>query len=62
MFPNALKHYETYQKMSLGFNDMDWVSSLRKIPTRLGGTNFCTSLVRFELSFVTQQTVPNAPK
>ena len=33
-----------------------------KIPTRLRGTNFCTSLARFELSVATQQTIPNAPK
>src|SRR6185437_7492820 len=32
---------------------------LRKIPTRLRGTNFCTSLARFALSFVTH---PNYPK
>ena len=30
-----------------------------KIPTRLHGTNFCTSLTRFTLSVVTQ---PNSPK
>ena len=34
----------------------------KKIPTRLRGTNFCTSLARFELSVATQQTIPNAPK
>ena len=32
---------------------------LRKIQTRLRGTNFCTSLARFALNFVTQ---PNGPK
>ena len=43
--------------------------SLRKIPTRLCGTNFCTSLTRFALSVVRQpkgpkctQIVWNAPK
>ena len=43
--------------------------SLRKIPTRLRGTNFCTSLACFAPSFVRQQTGPecnqivrNAPK
>ena len=43
--------------------------SLRKIPTRLRGTNFCTSSARFTPSFVRQpngpeftQIVPNAPK
>ena len=43
--------------------------SLRKIPTRLRGTNFCTSSARFAPSFVKQpngpgctQTVRHAPK
>ena len=43
--------------------------SLRKIPTRLRGTNFCTSSARFATSFVRQpngprcaQMVRNAPK
>ena len=43
--------------------------SLRKIPSRLRGTNFCTSSARFTLSFVRQpngpecaQIVRNAPK
>ena len=35
------------------------VCSLRKIPTRLHGTNFCTTSARFALSFVRQ---PNGPK
>ena len=42
---------------------------LRKIPTRLRGTNFCTSLARFAPSFVSQpngakctRIVRNAPK
>ena len=43
--------------------------SLRKIPTRLRGTNFCTSSARFAPSFIRQlnspectQIVANAPK
>jgi len=48
--------------MSLESNGVDRVRSLQKIPTRLCGTNFCTSLAGFELSIVTQQTVPNAHK
>jgi len=39
--PNAAKHYATHQNMSLGTNGVDWVRSLRKIPTWLHGTNFC---------------------
>ena len=62
----APKHYEMHQNMSLGSNGVDRVHSLRKIPTQLRGTNFCNSLARslarFELSIVTQQTIPNAPK
>ena len=30
---NAPKHYATHQNMSLGSNGVDWVRSLRKIPT-----------------------------
>ena len=38
--PNAPKHYETHQNMSLGSNGVDRFRSLRKIPMRLRGTNF----------------------
>ena len=38
---------------------MDQVSSLRKIPTRFCGTNFCTSLTHFALRVVRQ---PKGPK
>ena len=55
--------------MSLGSNGVDRVRSLRKIPMRLRGTNFCTSLAPFAPSFVRQpngpectQIVRNAPK
>ena len=41
MNPNAPKHYETYQNMSLGSHGVDWVRSLRKIPFWLRGTYFC---------------------
>ena len=67
--PNAPKLYETYQNISLGSNGVDRVRSLQKIPTRLRGTNFCTSLARLASSFVRQpnglkctQIVRNAPK
>jgi len=57
------------QNISLGSNGVDWVRSLRKILTRLRGTNFCTSSARFAPSFVRQpndpkctQIVRNAPK
>ena len=58
-----------HQNVSLGSNGVDRVRSLRKIPTRLRGTNFCTSSSRFAPSFVRQpngpestQKVRNAPK
>src|SRR6185312_4859597 len=67
--PNAPKWYEMHQNISLGSIGLDRVRSLRKIPTRLRGTNFCTSSARFPPSFVGQpnspeytQMVRNAPK
>ena len=53
--PNAPKYYETHLNMSLGFNRVDKVCSLRIILMRLRGKNFwinCTSSARFALSFV----------
>ena len=44
--------------MSLGSNGVDWVHWLRKIATRLRGTNFCTSSARFAPSSVRQQNGP----
>src|SRR6185369_418814 len=43
-----------YQNISLGSIWVDRVRSLRKIPTRLRGTNYCTSSARFAPSFVRQ--------
>src|SRR6185437_313100 len=58
-----------HQNISLASNGVDQVRSLRKIPKRLRGTNFCTSSSRFVLSFVRKpmgsectQIVRNAPK
>src|SRR6185312_10684615 len=48
-----------HQNISLGSNGVDRVHSLRKIPKRLRGTNFCTSSARFAPSFVRQ---PNGPE
>ena len=56
---NAPKLYGTHQNVSLVSYKVDRVHSLRKITTRLRGTNFCTSLARFTPSFVSQ---PNGPK
>src|SRR6185503_7498171 len=55
ILPNAPKHYETHQNMSLRSNGVDGVPSLRKIPMRLRGKNFCincTGSARFAPSFV----------
>ena len=69
---NAPKHNETYENISLGSNGVDWVGSLRKIPTWLRDTNFCincTSSAYFASSFMElrndpkcTQTLYNAPK
>src|SRR6185295_1388904 len=48
-----------HQHVSLVSYKVDRVRSLRKIPTRLRGTNFCTSFARFAPSSVRQ---PNGPK
>jgi hypothetical protein len=59
--PNAPKHYATVKNMSLGSNGVDWVRSLRKIPTWLHGTNFCinyTSSPCFASSFMQLRNDP----
>ena len=61
MVPNAPKHYETQQKLSLGSNGVDQVRSLQKHPTQLCGTNFCinwTSSAHFALSLLSWQNNP----
>ena len=58
MVPNAPKHYETHQNMSLGPDDVDRVDLLQKILTPLCGLNFCInfkSSARFEPSIVKQR-------
>ena len=62
---NAPKHNETYENMSLGSNGVDWVRSLRKIPTWLRGMNFALIapvhpvLHRVSCSY---ETILDAPK
>ena len=61
MVPNASKHYETHQNMSLGFNGIDRVPSLREIAKRLCCTNICTnctSSARFAPRFMQYQNGP----
>src|SRR6185436_15289076 len=48
------------QKREFRVNWVDWVRSLQKIPTRLRGTNFCTSSARFAPSFVRQPKDPES--
>jgi len=57
--PECTQWYETHQNISFWSNGVDRVRSLRKIPTRLCGTNFCTSSARFPPSFLRQ---PNGPE
>ena len=60
--PNAPKLYETHQNVGLDSYKVDWVRLLRKILTRLHGSNF--ALVWPVLHRVPKgnQTVPNTPK
>ena len=61
MVPNANKHYETHQNMSLGSGGVDWVDLLQKILMQLCGLKFCinnSSLARFEPSIVKQRNGP----
>ena len=63
--PNAHKHYETHQNMSLGSNGVDRVVSLQKIPMRIRGTNFCinwSSSACFAPISCSNETIQNAPK
>ena len=63
-FPNAPKHYEMHTNMSFGSNGVDRLHSLRKIPMRFQGTNFCfncTSSTRLHRVSCSNKTLPNAP-
>jgi len=61
MVPNAPKHYETHQNMSLGSDGVDRVDLLQKILTQFCGLNFCinfNSSARFDPSVVKQRNGP----
>ena len=65
MIPNAPKHYETHQNMTLGSNGVDQVRWLIKITMWLRGTNFCincSSWPRFAPSFMQLRNDPKWPK
>ena len=57
--PECTQKVRNAPNINLESNGVDRVRSLRKIPTRLRGTNFCTSLASFAPSFVRQ---PNGPE
>src|SRR6185436_5655729 len=56
--PECTQIVQTHQNVSLGSHGVDRVPSLRKNPTRLCGTNFCTSSARFAPIFVRQSNGP----
>ena len=59
--PNAPKHYETHQNMSIGSNGVDWADLLQKILMQLCGLNFCincNSSSCFEPSIIKQRNGP----
>jgi len=56
MHRNSTKRTKFFSLVS---NGVDQVRSMRKIPTRLRGTNFCSSSARFATNSVRQ---PNGPK
>src|SRR6185437_3166269 len=70
--PNSPKCTQIIRNIPKHEFRVQWCGSgvfVAKIPTRLRGTNLCTSLTRFALSVVWQpkspkctQIVPNAPK
>ena len=65
VLPNAPKHYETHQNMSLGSDGVDWADLLQKILTQLFGLNFCincNSSSCFEPSIVKQWNGPKCPQ
>jgi len=65
MIPNAPKHYETHQNMSLRSNGVDQVRSLRKIQCDFVARTFVLiEPVQYVLKQVSCSygTIPNAPK
>jgi len=65
IIPNAPKHYETHQNMSLGSNGVDQVRSLRKLQRDfVARTYVLIAPVQYVLQQVScsYETIPNAPK
>ena len=61
-FCKSTKWSQMYQNMSLGSNGVERVRSLRKNPTTLRGTNFCTILARFHRVLHSNEIIQNVPK
>jgi hypothetical protein len=59
---NASKHYATHQNMSLWSNRVDWVRSLRKVPTWLHGMNFCINCISSHCFVKSFMQLRNDPK
>ena len=57
--PECTQMVQNAPKRQFRGNGLDRVRLLRKIPTRLCGTNFCTSSARYAPSFV---RLPNGPE
>ena len=57
--PECTQIVRNTPKCEFRVNGVDQVHSLQKIPTRLRGTNFCTTSAHFAPSFVRQ---PNGPE
>ena len=65
MIPNAPKHYETHQNMSLGSNGLDQVRLLEKLQRDFVARTFALiAPVQYVLQQVScsYETIPNAPK
>ena len=65
MIPNAPKHNEMHQNMSIESNGVDWVRPLRKIPMYFMARTFALiAPVQYVLQQVScsYKTIPNAPK
>ena len=60
--PECTQIVRNAPNISLASNGVDRVRSLRKIQTRLRGTNFCTSSARCAPSFVRQPNSPDCTK
>src|SRR6185437_9456803 len=60
--PECTQMVQTHENVSLRSNGLDRVRSLRKITTRLRGTNFCTSSASLAPSFVRQPKGPECTR